>query len=367
MSDKDFSLNGLISKVSWILDVNVDEVLAAKNYKVEEAEFDFVAGLWHECKMVLNFNSLLSNEPCSDTNVIADSFVRQKMKGYLKYKDIMCGNEHIPLAKKYESLICVYTSNIGMLQKAACGDPSAIVPLSEKNPEYWEALMNAKACDIPDIVKKYNSSQVGRIEGTATQNDKILDYKDDCAAEASVFCGNRECKRKWKIINRSEVTIENGTYKIELPDKARTITGICDEDATPRDVYNIHFSKSEKDGIEYNDVTLYFIESSIIDGLVQLKCKYAKLDVGNYSQSQEGYELSLIRYRKTTNENYTFPDRPKILAINGASKLPETLFYDIQERDGVTIKRGKFRSHSGDQLKAIEKYFKECKIDFFEL
>lgn len=158
---------------------------------------------------------------------------------------------------------------------------------------------------------------------------------------------------KRKIINRLNVRITGEWYEINDHEGTTLHHGSCAEGATPREVYERHYPPNKMDGVRYVKKTLFYISDGI-NGFTQAYA--AKADLAPYaiSESQEGYLLIYVPPRVTAYRNTVrWNDRPRIIVMDGRFELPDHILYDIEEQDGVTVKKSKFTCHDAAQLDAV--------------
>lgn len=156
-----------------------------------------------------------------------------------------------------------------------------------------------------------------------------------------------------KIIDRMTVRIKGTEYEISNPRGFPVHFGTCEEDATPREVYARHFPPNERDGLEHEKKALFFISEKIC-GFSQAYAKTAKLIQDDVSLSQEGYALIYTRPRaRVWADVVRWHERPIIVMTDSGVKLPDTVLYTMEERDGMTLKKSKFLSHDLKQLDAV--------------
>lgn len=157
-------------------------------------------------------------------------------------------------------------------------------------------------------------------------------------------------------INGYKVSIDGTRFEISAPNGGHIIChGDCEEGATLRQVYDMHFPRPKDDGKTIENVTLFFIREDIC-GQCSVHAKSAVLDICVYSLSQEGYCLTYKAPRKKHKSRFEWPDRPRVIAADGFITLPEYVLNKVENRNGRKIITSKFLSHDKIILDAITAY-----------
>ncbi len=98
------------------------------------------------------------------------------------------------------------------------------------------------------------------------------------------------------------------------------------------------------------------LEDHFCDKIVLQRCKY--------SQCQIGYELQM--HRGNTNKYITrqFLTKPLFVLTKCNLQMPESVLYNIRDKDGLIIKKGRFSMHSLDILGAVSTWIMRCGFTF---
>lgn len=98
------------------------------------------------------------------------------------------------------------------------------------------------------------------------------------------------------------------------------------------------------------------LEDHFCDKIVLQRCRY--------SQCQIGYELQM--YRGNTNKYITrqFLTKPLFVLTKCNLKMPDSVLYNIKDKDGMIIKKSRFSMHSLDILGAVSTWIMRSGFTF---
>ncbi len=98
------------------------------------------------------------------------------------------------------------------------------------------------------------------------------------------------------------------------------------------------------------------LEDHFCDKIVLQRCKY--------SQCQIGYELQMYRGNENKYITRQFLTKPLFVLTKCNLKMPESVLYNIKDKDGVIIKKSRFSMHSLDILGAVSTWIMHSGFTF---
>ena len=122
----------------------------------------------------------------------------------------------------------------------------------------------------------------------------------------------------------------------------------------------IKFLAKEKQLSFSSNVTFFVgengLEDHFCDKIVLQRCKY--------SQCQIGYELQMYRGNENKCITRQFLTKPLFVLTKCNLKMPESVLYNIKDKDGMIIKKSRFSMHSLDILGAVSTWIIQSGFDF---
>ena len=98
------------------------------------------------------------------------------------------------------------------------------------------------------------------------------------------------------------------------------------------------------------------LEDHFCDKIVLQRCKY--------SQCQIGYELQMYSGNENKYITRQFPTKPLFVLTKCNLKMPESVLYNIKDKDGMIIKKSRFSMHSLDILGAVSTWIMHSGFTF---
>jgi len=98
------------------------------------------------------------------------------------------------------------------------------------------------------------------------------------------------------------------------------------------------------------------LEDHFCDKIVLQRCKY--------SQCQIGYELQMYRGNENKYITRQFLTKPLFVLTKCNLKMPESVLYNIKDKDGMIIKKSRFSMHSLDILGAVSTWIMHSGFTF---
>lgn len=98
------------------------------------------------------------------------------------------------------------------------------------------------------------------------------------------------------------------------------------------------------------------LEDHFCDKIVLQRCKY--------SQCQIGYELQMYRGNENRYITRQFLTKPLLVLTKCNLKMPESVLYNIKDKDGMIIKKSRFSMHSLDILGAVSTWIMHSGFTF---
>ena len=97
-------------------------------------------------------------------------------------------------------------------------------------------------------------------------------------------------------------------------------------------------------------------EDHFCDKIVLKRCKY--------SQCQIGYELQMYRGNKNKFTTRQFLSKPLFVLTKCNLQMPESVLYNVKDKDGMIIKKSHFSMHSLDILGAVSTWIMHSGFTF---
>lgn len=98
------------------------------------------------------------------------------------------------------------------------------------------------------------------------------------------------------------------------------------------------------------------LEDHFCDKIVLRRCKY--------SQCQIGYELQMYRGNENKYITRQFLTKPLFVLTKCNLQMPESVLYNIKDKDGMIIKKSRFSMHSLDILGAVSTWIMHSGFTF---
>ena len=98
------------------------------------------------------------------------------------------------------------------------------------------------------------------------------------------------------------------------------------------------------------------LEDHFCDKIVLQRCKY--------SQCQIGYELQMYSGNENKYITRQFLTKPLFVLTKCNLKMPESVLYNIKDKDGMIIKKSRFSMHSLDILGAVSTWIMHSGFTF---
>lgn len=98
------------------------------------------------------------------------------------------------------------------------------------------------------------------------------------------------------------------------------------------------------------------LEDHFCDKIVLKRCQY--------SQCQIGYELQMYRGNENKYIKRQFLTKPLFVLTKCNLKMPESVLYNIKDKDGMVIKKSRFSMHSLDILGAVSTWIMRSGFTF---
>lgn len=100
------------------------------------------------------------------------------------------------------------------------------------------------------------------------------------------------------------------------------------------------------------------------NGLEDHYCDKIVLKRCQYSQCRIGYELQMYRGNENKYITRQFLTKPLFVLTKCNLKMPESVLYNITDKDGMIIKKSRFSVHSLDILGAVCTWITNCGFTF---